>query len=70
MENYLHENPGKNTHSPYFISYVNTPIHALSILSIHPSDIKHQEIPDEFPGTNYGEKFLPEIMAKIENLVI
>ena len=35
---------------------VNAPIHALSILSIHPSDEEHQEILDAFTGTNYGEK--------------
>ena len=41
------------------------PISALSILSVHPSEDEHQEIPDEFPSTNHGEKFLVEIMAKI-----
>ena len=35
-------------------------IHALSILSVHPSDDKHQEILDEFPGTKYP--FLSEII--------
>ena len=44
---------------------VVSPIHALPILSVHPSDNECQEIPDEFPGTNYGEKFPPKIMTKI-----
>ena len=37
----------------------------MSIPSIHLSDVEHQEIPDEFPSTNHGEKFPAEIMAKI-----
>ena len=41
------------------------PISALSIQSIDPSDNEYQEIPDEFPSSNYGEKSLVEIMAKI-----
>ena len=35
------------------------------ILSIHQSDDKCQEFPDEFPGTNYGEKNLSKMMARI-----
>ena len=37
------------------------PIHALPILSIHSSYDEHQEFPDEFPSTKYGEKNLSEI---------
>ena len=33
--------------------------------SIHPSHDKCQEFLDEFPGTNYGEKNLSKITAKI-----
>ena len=44
---------------------VIAPISASSIPSIHLSDIKCQEILEEIPGTNYGEKFLAEILAKI-----
>ena len=38
------------------ITSVIAPICASSILSVHLSDDKSQEIPDEFPGTNYGRK--------------
>ena len=48
---------------------VITPIHASSILSIHPSSDEHQEIPDAFPSTNFGEKFPGEIMAKIPDYI-
>ena len=44
---------------------VIAPIHALPILSVHPSDDKHQEIPDEFPSTSYGEKNRSKTMVKI-----
>ena len=49
--------------SPYVTS-VNPPVHALPILSILPYDEEHQEFPDGFPGTNYGEKNPSEIMVK------
>ena len=48
---------------------VTAPISASSIPSIHPSDDECQEIPDEFLGTNYGEKFPSEIMAKFPDNV-
>ena len=44
---------------------VIAPISASSVPSVHPSDAEHQEIPDKFPGTNYGEEFPSEIMVKI-----
>ena len=46
------------------IMSVIAPIHALSVLSIHPSDDKHQEIWDDFPDANYGEKNPSEIMQE------
>ena len=51
--------PAQNpTICPFLVHYVChcTPICALSILSIHLSDDKCQEIPDQFPSTNYGER--------------
>ena len=44
---------------------VIAPVCALSIPSIHPPVDKYQEFQDEFPGTNYGEKYLAKFMAKI-----
>ena len=46
---------------------VIAPIQASSVPSILPSDDDYQEILDEFPGTNYGEKNPSKIMAKIPN---
>ena len=46
------------------IMSVIAPIHASPILSIHPYDDKHQEFPDGFSGTKYGEKNPSEIMVK------
>ena len=51
-------------HSSSVLSVI-APVHASSIPSINPSDVKSQEIPEEFASANYGEKFLVEIMAKI-----
>ena len=45
------------------ITSVVAPVSALPIPSIFPTDDKHQEIPDEFPNTNYGENIPSEIMA-------
>ena len=57
---YLHEILVKRpTVCTSSIMYVIAPICTLSIPSIHPSGDKHQEIPDEFPGTNYGKKTCP-----------
>ena len=57
MVNYLHEIPVK---SPS--------VHSSCITSvIAPVCASSQEIPDEFPGTNYGEKNQSEIMAKLHN---
>ena len=47
------------------ITSVIAPISALPILSICLTDDEHQEFPDKSTGTNYGEKFLSKIMAKI-----
>ena len=49
------------------IMSVIAPIHALSIPSVHPSNDKCQEIPDEFPSTHYGETFPSEITVKIHD---
>ena len=46
------------------VMFVIAPVSALSVLYVHPSGDEHQEILDKFPSTNYGEKFLAEIMAK------
>ena len=46
------------------ITSVFTPICALPVPSILPYDNEHQEFPDGFPGTNYGEKNLSEIMVR------
>ena len=42
---------------------------ALPILSVQPYNDEHQEFPDKFPSTNYGEKNLSEITAKIPDNV-
>ena len=44
---------------------VIAPICASSVLSIHPSDNEDQEILDEIPGSNCGEKFLSKITLKL-----
>ena len=44
---------------------VIAPTHALSIASVHPSDVEHQDILDEIPCTIYGEKFPDKISEKI-----
>ena len=66
MVNYLHKilvkSPSIHTSS---VTSVIAPIYAMSVLSVHPSDDKCQEIMDKFPSTNYGENFPVEIMAKI-----
>ena len=41
------------------------PVRASSVPSVHPYHDERQEFPDGFPGTNYGEKNLSEITAKI-----
>ena len=51
------------------ITPVIEPISALSILSIHLSNDKHQEVPDELCGTNYGDKFPVKLMATIPDNV-
>ena len=43
---------------------VIAPIHASPNPSIHPSDNEHQESPDEFPSTKYGEFNLSESTVK------
>ena len=45
-------------------------VHTSSILSTHPSDIEHQEIPDNFPFTNYGEKLLLEITTVFPSKIL
>ena len=66
MVNYLHEITVKlpPVHTSYIASVI-APIYALPIPSIHLSNDEHHEIPDEFPSTNYGEKNLSEITAKV-----
>ena len=44
---------------------VIAPVCVSSVPSIHLSDDEYQEILDEFPSTNSGEKFLTKITAKI-----
>ena len=62
--NYLHEIPVKTPSvCSLSVTSVIRPISAPSVLSVHPSDDKDQEILDEFPSTNYGEKYPAEIMA-------
>ena len=52
--NYLHEILVKiPTVHTLSVTSVIAPICAMSIPSVHLSDDKHQEIPDEFPSTNY-----------------
>ena len=51
------------------IMSVSALICALPMLSVHLTDNEHQEFPDKFPSTNYGDKNLSEIMAKIPNNV-
>ena len=47
---------------------VIAPISASPIPSVHPANQdEHQEFLDRFPGTNYGETFPSEIMAKISD---
>ena len=63
MVYYLYEIPVKiPTVHPLSVMSVIAPISASSILSVHPSDDEHQEIPEEFPVTptpiKYGENFL------------
>ena len=48
---------------------VIAPVHASSVPSVHLSDDEHQEILDEFPGTNYGEKNPSKITLKIPDYV-
>ena len=68
MVNYLHKITVRiPTICTSSVTSVVAPIYALPIPSINSSDDKCQEIPDEFPGTNYGEKNLSEIMARIPN---
>ena len=59
--NYRHEilvkSPSVHTSC---IAFVVAPICASSVLSIHLSNDEHQEIPDKFPSTNYGEKTHPK----------
>ena len=59
--NYLHEILVEIlTASTLSVPSVVAPICALSVLSIHLSDDEHQEIPDEFHGTNYERKINPK----------
>ena len=53
-------------HSVSDVSVI-APIHTSPDPSAHSSDDKHQEIPDKFPSTNYGEKNPSVITAKIPN---
>ena len=46
------------------ITSVFAPLDASPIPSIHPYDDECQEFPDGFPGTEYGEKTMSEIMVK------
>ena len=59
------QNPSKNTHSPYIICYACHCTHPFIVHSVCLS-IRQQTsgIPEEFPSTNYGEKYPAEIMAK------
>ena len=68
--NYLHKLPVKipTAHSSSVMSAI-APICASSVLSVDPSDDEHQEIPDEFPGTNHREKFPAKITTKIPDNV-
>ena len=65
MANYLHkilvEIP-----TVYTLSAMSaiTPVHALSVSSIHLSDNKHQEIQDQFPSMNFGRKTHPKLQQK------
>ena len=65
MVNYQHEflvkSPSVCTSS---VLSVILPICTSSAPSINPSDVKCQEIPEEFPAIDNGEKFQVEIMAK------
>ena len=64
--NYLHEILVKSPSiHPSCTMSVVAPICASSIPSVYPSDNECQEILDEFPCTNYGEKFPSEIMVKL-----
>ena len=47
------------------IMSVIAPVCTSPIPSVHPYDNESQEIPDEFPGTKYGEKNPSEIMVKL-----
>ena len=47
------------------VTSVITPIHKLPVSSVHPYDDERQEFLDGFPGSNYGEKNLSEIMVKL-----
>ena len=65
MVNYLHEIPVKFlTVCSSSVTSVVAPISPSSIPSINLSDVECQEILDEFPRTNYGEKHPVEIAAK------
>ena len=65
MVNYLHEIlvkiPTVHTSS---VTSVIAPISTLSVLSVHLSNDEYQEILEEFPSTNYGEKYPAITTAK------
>ena len=46
------------------VTSVFAPVHASPVLSVLPYDDKHQEFPDGFPSTKYGEKTPSEITVK------
>ena len=60
----VHASSIEHAHRSCVMSVI-APISVSLIKSVSPTDDKHQEFLDEFPGTNYGEKNPSDIMAKI-----
>ena len=54
----------QHIHTPCVTSVI-APVCGLPFLSICLTNNEHQEFPDEFHSTNYGEKLLSKITAKI-----
>ena len=46
------------------VTSVIAPVCAPSVPSVQPYDDEHQEFPERFPGTNYGEKTRPKLRLK------
>ena len=52
-----------------FLLYLHKSEQKYPVSSVYPSDEKHHEILEKFLSTNYGEKHLSKILAKIPDNV-